>query len=114
MWLLKKWQKEVVHQWRDFGENYEVYLVMIGLMVYQWIGYYTLSFLDQPIVNVIAWVFFLMLFCVLYVLVEPPVSFIQLYHLLCLLIGEIMIGGRTQTNPFWYLFIIEVTLRTCK
>ena len=52
------------------------------------------------------------MFLVLLIFVlEPPLSYLHLYHVLCLTITNLIIGGSTyeQYNPIYLLIIVELT-----
>jgi len=95
---------------KDIKEKPEPYAILLGLVVYQYVGYYTLTFVPNEIAALSIWLFLFILFCVLLIFVlEPPLSYVLLYHVACMVSMSVLIGGGIQYGPLSILIVCELS-----
>lgn len=93
---------------KDIKEKPEPYAILVGLLIYQYVGYYALTLVPSEIAALSIWLFLFLLFCVLLIFVlEPPLSYVLLYHVVCMLAMSVLIGGGISYGPLSILIICE-------
>ena len=108
---VRKIVEEINSQIEDFKKYPELYGIMLGLLVYQTISFYVLGFIPFVLLRIFVWWFFMLIFWLMFLVIETPISFTQVYHLTVIWIIQIFLAMDINISPIWLLFILEILLR---
>ena len=108
---LKLVTEEFFAQLKDMQQNSIIYWILLGIIVYQFVAYFILSFVPYAPLKIFTWCFFMLIFMVLLLMIEEAITFTQAYHLLILIVVQIVMAFGVQLNPLFMAVIYEILLR---
>lgn len=98
----------------DFKKYPELYAIMGGMIIYQLLTYFILGFVPFSILKIFTWSFFMLIFCLLLLVIETPITFTQLYHLSVITVVQLLLALEINLNPLYQAVIFVILLRRAR
>ncbi|CAI2387578.1 unnamed protein product [Moneuplotes crassus] len=110
MKILSNLQKALTSQAQDISDRTYVYYMILGIMIYQLISYHVLNLVPYAPLRIFTWFFFLLVFTIILIMIEEAISFTQAYHLVVLVVVQMLLPFGIHINPIFMAFLYEVLL----